>query len=68
MVCDFASCHLCSWLVLSNDFLLVVDLKTTRYQNILYVRSCQSLSLTIEHNHCLFKSDYIRVLRLAWVL
>jgi hypothetical protein len=68
MVCYCARCNLCNWLVLNSAFLLVVDLKTTSYQNILRVRVCQSLSLTVEHNHYLFKLDYIRVLRLAWLL
>jgi hypothetical protein len=68
MGCDFTSCHLCNWLMLSSDFLLVLDLKTTRYQNILHFRSCQSLSLAIELNDYLSKLDYIRVLRLAWLL
>jgi len=68
MVCDFASCHVCSWLLLSRAFLLVVDLQTTSCQNILHVRSCHLLSLAIELNHYLFKLDYIRFLRLAWFL
>jgi hypothetical protein len=68
MVCDCSRCNLCIWLVLNSAFLLVVDLKSTSYQNILHVRLCQSLSLAIEHNHYLFKLDYIRVLRVAGLL
>jgi len=59
MVCDFVKCHVCSWLLLSCAFLLVMDLKTTIYQNILHVRSYQLLSLAIELNHYMFKLDYI---------